>query len=77
MSNDNAPRLLKDRKLPGQEFIRYNAFAQKLARLTRMHGGKTLQIAASDLIDLYEAKTLDADILRAIAATVFGINVAS
>jgi hypothetical protein len=66
--------LLKDRKIPGQEFIRYNAFAQKLGRLTRKHGGKTLQIAAYDLIDLYEARALAGDTLRAIAATVFGIN---
>ncbi|MBN2466317.1 hypothetical protein JXD38_11920 [candidate division WOR-3 bacterium] len=65
--------LLKDRRVPGQEFIRYNAFAQKLGQLTRKHGGETLQLAASDLIDLYEAKALDADILRAIAQTLFGI----
>jgi len=34
-------------------------------------------MAVAGLLDLYEAKTLDADLLRAIAATVFGINVAS
>jgi hypothetical protein len=65
--------LLKDRKIPGQEFVHYNAFAQKLGRLTRKHGGKTLQLAASDLIDLYEAKTLDADTLRAISQSLFDI----
>jgi hypothetical protein len=69
--------LFKDRKLPGQEFIHYNAFAQKLGRLTRQHGGKTLQLAAADLVDYYEAKSLDGDTLRAIAATVFGINITS
>ena len=32
-------------------------------------------MAASDLIDYYEAKSLDGAALRAIAATVFDINV--
>jgi hypothetical protein len=45
--------LLKDRNIPGEQFIRYNAFAQKLGRLSRKYGGKSLQMAASDLIDLY------------------------
>jgi hypothetical protein len=67
--------LLKDRNIPGDQFIRYNAFAQKLGRLSRQHGGKTLQLAASDLIDYYEAKLLDGSVLRAIAATVFDIDV--
>jgi hypothetical protein len=67
--------LLRDRSIPGEQFIRYNAFAQKLGRLSRKYGGKSLQMAASDLIDYYEAKALDGDTLRAIAATVFEINV--
>jgi hypothetical protein len=67
--------LLKDRNIPGEQFIRYNAFAQKLGRLSRKYGGKSQQMAASDLIDLYEAKALDGDVLRAIAATVFDIIV--
>jgi hypothetical protein len=53
--------LLAARKIPGQEFIRYNAFAQKLGRLSRKYA------------DLYEAKALATDILRAIAATLFDI----
>lgn len=65
--------LLKDRNIPGEQFIRYNAFAQKLGRLSRKYGGKSLQMAASDLIDYYEAKALDPDILRAIAGTLFDI----
>jgi hypothetical protein len=68
--------LLKDRNIPGEQFIRYNAFAQKLGRLSRKYGGKSLQMAASDLIDYYEAQSLDGDVLRAIAATVFDIKVA-
>jgi hypothetical protein len=66
--------LLKDRKIPGQEFVHYNAFAQKLGRLTRKHGGKTLQLAASDLIDLFEAKSLEGDVLAAIAMALFYID---
>jgi hypothetical protein len=65
--------LLKDRNIPGEQFIRYNAFAQKLGRLARRHGGKSLQMAASDLIDLYEAKSLDGDVLRAIAGALFDV----
>jgi hypothetical protein len=69
--------VLAARKIRGQEFIRYNAFAQKLGRLSRNYADKSLQMAAADLIDLYEAKSLDGDTLRAIAATVFGVNVNS
>jgi hypothetical protein len=65
--------LLKDRSIPGEQFIRYNAFAQKLGRLTRTYGGNSLKMAAADLIDYYEAKALNADTLRAIATTVFDI----
>jgi len=66
--------LLKDRNIPGEQFIRYNAFAQKLGRLSRNYGGETLRLAASDLIDLYEAESLDGDTLRAIAATLFDLT---
>jgi hypothetical protein len=70
-------KLLATRKMPGKEFIRYNAFAQKLGRLSRNYAAKSLVMAASDLVDLYEAKALDGDALRAIAVTLFGINVTS
>jgi len=65
-------KLLAARKIPGKEFIRYNAFAQKLGRLSRTYADKSLQMAAADLVDLYEAKSLDRATLRAIAATLFG-----
>jgi len=32
-------------------------------------------MAAADLIDLYEAKSLDSEVLRSIAQTLFGIAV--
>ena len=66
--------LLKDRNIPGEQFIRYNAFTQKLGRLSRKYGGKSLQMAASDLIDYYEAKALDGATLRAIAP-LFGVSI--
>ena len=66
--------LLKDRNIPGKEFIRYNAFAQKLGRLSRKYGGKSLQMAASDLVDLYEAKSLDRDTLLAIRASFIDVR---
>jgi hypothetical protein len=65
--------LLAESNITGRSIIPYFNFAQKLGRLTRTHGGKTLQLAASDLIDLYEAKTLDADTLRAISQSLFDI----
>jgi hypothetical protein len=58
--------LLAARKIPGKEFIRYNAFAQKLNRLSRNYTAKSLAMAAADLVDLYEAKSLDRDTLLAI-----------
>jgi hypothetical protein len=69
--------LLAARKIPGRQFILYNAFAQKLGRLSRKYSAESLQMAAADIIDLYEAKSLDGDTLRAIASTVFGVNVSS
>ena len=67
--------ILSARSIPGAHFVSYFAFAQKLGRLSRTYGDKSLQMAAADLIDLYEAKALDGDTLRAIAATLFGANV--
>jgi len=69
--------LLQARGITGREFIPYFNFAQKLGRLSRTYSAKSLQMAASDLIDLHEAKSLDGDTLRAIAATIFGVSVNS
>ena len=60
--------------IPGDRFVAYFAFAQRLGRLSRDYSAESLRIAASDLIDLYEAKSLDGDTLRVIAATVFGLT---
>jgi hypothetical protein len=67
-------KLLTARKTPGQVFIRYNAFAQKLSRLSRTYADKSLQMAAANLVDLYEAKGLDGATLRAIAEALFDIE---
>jgi hypothetical protein len=69
--------LLAAHKIPGQKFIRYNAFAQKLGRLSRTYADKSLQMAAANLVDLYEAKSLNRDTLRAIASIIFGVSVSS
>jgi len=66
--------LLKERGVPGQQFIRYNAFAQKVGRRTRTYSGTTLARAVSDLVDLYEAQRLDRAALLAICATLFGLT---
>jgi hypothetical protein len=57
--------------------IPYFNFAQQLGRLSRKFGGKSLKMAAADVIDYNEAKSLDRETLRSIAATVFGVNVIS
>ena len=67
--------VLAERGITGRGMIPYFNFAQQLGRLSRKFGDKSLQMAAFDLVDLCEAKSLDGDTLRAIAATVFGVNV--
>ncbi len=74
---DKLRPVLAARAIPGGQFVAYFAFAQRLGRLSRNYTAKSLAMAASDLIDLYEAKSLDGDTLRAIAATAFGVNVSS
>ncbi|MEO0081070.1 MAG: hypothetical protein ABIL25_02110 [candidate division WOR-3 bacterium] len=60
--------------ITGDRFVRYYAFAQKLGRLSRRYSGKSLCRAAADLIDLYEAKSLDPAVLTAICTQVFNIG---
>lgn len=77
-ARDIATRLkpvLEARGITGRAFIPYYNFAQKLGRLSRNYGGTSLRMAAADLIDLYEAKSLDSEVLRSIAQTLFGIAV--
>jgi len=42
-----------------------------LGRYARNYAGETLRMAASDLVDLYESKHLDRDVLAAIARSLF------
>jgi hypothetical protein len=67
--------VLAAKGIPGSRFVVYFAFAQKLGRLSRTYSEKSLRMAAADLIDLHEAKSLDGDTLRAIAVALFGVNV--
>jgi hypothetical protein len=69
--------VLAERGIFGRGMIPYFNFAQKLGKLSRKYGGKSLQMAASDLVDLCEAKDLDGEALRAIAESLFGIDVSS
>jgi hypothetical protein len=59
------------------EFVSYFAFAQRLGRVSRNYSGESLRIAAADLADLYEAKKLNGNVLRAITQALFGVNVSS
>ncbi|MCX6844891.1 MAG: hypothetical protein NTX53_21730 [candidate division WOR-3 bacterium] len=74
---DRLRPILAARAIPGAQFVAYFAFAQRLGRLSRNYTAKSLAMAASDLIDLYEANSLDGDALRAIATTLFGVDVSS
>jgi hypothetical protein len=67
--------VLEAHGITGRAFIPYYNFAQKLAKLSRNYSHKSLQIAAADLVDLYEAKQLDSDILRAISQILFDITI--
>jgi len=69
--------VLQQRGITGRAFVPYFNFAQKLGRLSRKYADKSLQMAAADLVDLYEAKSLDGDALRAVAAVLFGVDVSS
>ena len=67
--------VLAARSITGRAFIPYYNFAQKLGKLYRNYGGKSLQIVAADLVDLYEAKQLDSDTLHAISQVLFDITI--
>lgn len=71
---DKLRPVLAARAIPGAQFVAYFAFAQKLGRLSRNYTAKSLAMAVSDLIDLYEAKSLDGDALRAIASALYGVT---
>lgn len=69
--------LLQTRGITSRGFLPYFNFAQKLGRLSRKYADKSLQMAAADLVDLYEAKSLDEDVLTEIARSLFSIAVLS
>jgi hypothetical protein len=69
--------VLAERGITGRGMIPYFNFAQQLGRLSRKFGDKSLRMAAADVIDYHEAKSLDGDALRAIAAALFGVDVSS
>jgi hypothetical protein len=73
---DKLRPVLAARAIPGARFVSYFAFAfaQRLGRLSRNYTAKSLAMAASDLVDLYEAKSLDRDTPAAIALVIFGIS---
>jgi len=80
LASDIARRLkpiLQTRGVSGRAIIPYYNFAQQLGRLSRAYGGRGLEIAAADLLDLAEAKGLDGETLRALAQALFGISVPS
>ena len=71
---DKLRPILAARAIPGARIVSYFAFAQRLGRLSRNYTAESLAMAASDLIDLYEAKSLDRDTLLAICAVLFDVH---
>jgi hypothetical protein len=55
------------------EFFWYFAFSRRLDRLSRTYSQKTLEIACLGLIDLWEFRGLDPDVMRTVALCVFSI----
>jgi hypothetical protein len=66
--------LLKEKEIPGREFIHYNAFAYRVDRYCRGFSGPSLNRAVSGIIDEFESKDLARPTLLAIAATLFGLS---
>ena len=67
------PVLVQHGAWPG-EHPAYYAFVRRLARLCRTYSARVLSRAALDLIDLWEARGLDPEILHALCRKVFDIE---
>ena len=64
---------LKEKGIPGREFIRYNAFAYHVDRYCRGFSGPALNLAVSYIIAEFESKGLARDVLAEIARVLFDI----
>jgi hypothetical protein len=71
---DKLRPILAARCITGRAFIPNYNFAQRLGRLSRNYTARSLAMAASDLVDLYEAKSLDRDTLLAIGAVFLDVH---
>jgi hypothetical protein len=73
-ATDSAVRdLLTTLGVRTREFFWCFAFSRRLDRLSRTYSQKTLEIACLDLIDLWEFRGLDPNVMRAVSLCVFGI----
>jgi hypothetical protein len=66
--------VLNQHRIPAGEHTAYHAFVRKLARLCRTYSARVLSRAALDLIDRWEARGLDPEILRVLCRKVFDIE---
>jgi len=71
---DGLRPVLATRGIPADKFVAYFAFAQKLGRVACTYSGRSLEMAASDLVDLYEDKSLDRNTLLAVCAALIGVR---
>ncbi len=67
--SEKVRQVLLDQGVPLKNFIRYNAFAYRLSKRARRYSGKTLKMAALDLVDQWQAKGQDRKVLLAIASS--------
>jgi len=67
-------QVLIQRGIPGREYVAYYAFARALARLCRKYSSKVLARAAGDLIDRWEFRGLEPEVLLAVRDAVFFIE---
>jgi hypothetical protein len=66
--------LLREKGIPGREFIRYNAFAYRVDRYCRGFSGPSLNRAVSGIIDEFESKGLARPILLSISSALFDLT---
>jgi hypothetical protein len=67
-------QVLMERGVPPIQFVPYRNFALHLDKLFRQHSGETLHQLAASAVDYWSAYGLRPEVLRAIAGTVFSLD---
>jgi len=70
-------QVLMEHGVPPIQFVPYRNFALHLDKLFRQHSGETLRSLAASAVDYWSAYGLRPEVLRAIAGTVFSLDLPS